>query len=91
MTDQNYDLYKVLGVSKSSELYTIKGAYIKKAALWHPDRNAHTPTLARSLHDSTIAIPNIFCGLLGVVIRKKFQQVQNAFAILSNEDTRRSD
>eukprot|EP00960_Hanusia_phi_P027227 746706-Hanusia_phi.AAC.1 len=65
--EKNYDLYKVLGVSKSSELHAIKGAYIKKAALWHPDRNAHTPTLAR----------------------KKFQQVQNAFTILSNEETRR--
>jgi curved DNA-binding protein CbpA len=38
---------QVLGVPKSSDLARIKQAYLRKAAFWHPDRNAHTPALAK--------------------------------------------
>lgn len=41
------DFYKVLGVPKSADQSTIKAAYKRKAALWHPDRNPHTLDLAR--------------------------------------------
>ncbi len=44
------DFYKVLGLPKSADSKRIKQAYIKKAALWHPDRNHHTPELAKYAH-----------------------------------------
>lgn len=45
--DPNLDLYKVLGVPKSADYPKIKAAYLRKAAMWHPDRNTHTADLAR--------------------------------------------
>jgi len=49
--DPNLDLYKVLGVPKSADPALIKQAYLKKAALWHPDRNERTIDLARRKFD----------------------------------------
>mmetsp|Transcript_9097 Transcript_9097/g.21185 ORF Transcript_9097/g.21185 Transcript_9097/m.21185 type:complete len:166 (+) Transcript_9097:5-502(+) len=45
--DENIDYYRILGVPKSSDLGRIKQAYLRKAAFWHPDRNSHTPDLAK--------------------------------------------
>jgi hypothetical protein len=48
ISKQNFpDFYKVLGIPKSADQSTIKAAYKRKAALWHPDRNPHTSDLAR--------------------------------------------
>ena len=49
--DPNLVLYKVLGVPKSADPALIKQAYLKKAALWHPDRNESTIDLARRKFD----------------------------------------
>mmetsp|Transcript_960 Transcript_960/g.1809 ORF Transcript_960/g.1809 Transcript_960/m.1809 type:complete len:130 (-) Transcript_960:123-512(-) len=45
------DFYKVLGIPKSADGPRIKQAYLKKAALWHPDRNSHSPDLAKRKFD----------------------------------------
>mmetsp|Transcript_25013 Transcript_25013/g.66548 ORF Transcript_25013/g.66548 Transcript_25013/m.66548 type:complete len:90 (-) Transcript_25013:246-515(-) len=52
--EQNVDFYKVLGVPKSADQTTIKAAYKRKAAQWHPDRNPHTSDLARRKFDEVM-------------------------------------
>lgn len=73
------DLYGILKVSPQSSQAEIKQAYYEMAKLYHPDSNQNHADTSSSDGNSTTHEN---------VLKEKFQQVQMAYEILSNQDKR---
>ncbi|KZV43473.1 dnaJsubfamily B member 6-A [Dorcoceras hygrometricum] len=70
--DKSNDFYAVLGLKKDCTTAELRNAYKKLALKWHPDRCCSATGSARHLEEA----------------KMKFQAIQQAYSVLSNNDKR---